>query len=194
VAGLLIDQDLEGEHQRCHGSQEARHLQQGRADHQLLPEDRDGPKHWDRGLAGPLAGQVSVDRGQAEEPEQPGDRDADQQGLQPNPPSHASHQATMGDARRDHGVGWLALGGAGDTNRFGWAELASKPYPDQGEGGEDRPGDQDQQPRASQRADIAPGLAGHKHHQQQRQHKTQLAGGQHQRLTEEGSPGCPGFR
>ena len=100
----------------------------------------------------------------------------------------------MGDARRDHGVGWLALGGVGDMNRFGWAELASKPYPDQGEGGEDRPGDQDQQPRASQRADIAPGLAGHEHHQQQRQHKTQLAGGQHQRLTEEGSPGRPGFR
>jgi hypothetical protein len=45
----------------------------------------------------------------------------------------------MGDAWRDHGLGWLALVGAGDVNRFGWAELASKPHPDQGEGGQDSP-------------------------------------------------------
>jgi hypothetical protein len=60
----------------------------------------------------------------------------------------------MGDARRHHGTGRLALGGAGDTNHFGWAELASKPYPDQGEGSQDGPRDQDEQPRASQRADL----------------------------------------
>jgi len=99
----------------------------------------------------------------------------------------------MRDARRDHGVGWPVLGGAGDTNRLGWAELASKPHTDQRKGGDDRPADQDQQPRASQRADIALGLAGHEHHQQQREHKAQLAGGQYQRLTDDGSPGRPGF-
>jgi hypothetical protein len=35
--------------------------------------------------------------------------------------------------------------------------------------------------------------AGHEHRQQQREHKTQLAGGQHQHLTDDGSPGWPGF-
>jgi hypothetical protein len=40
----------------------------------------------------------------------------------------------MRDARRVHD-----LGAAGDTNRFGRAELASKPYPDQCEGGQDGP-------------------------------------------------------
>jgi hypothetical protein len=72
----------------------------------------------------------------------------------------------MGDARRHHGAGGPARGGAGDTNGFGRAELASKPHPDQCEGGQDGPGDQDEQPRSSQRADVALGLAGHEHHQQ----------------------------